>query len=146
MHQRPNHIRIVTIIGTARPGNFTSKATGLVIDELRAHPGVHAEVFDPRHMTLAFPWTEDEDPSVKRLRDAVESATGVVLATPEYHGSFSSMVELIIENLGFPSALSGKPVALARVRKRTDGDDRLTHHGHSPLVPLDRKRDSVAAA
>ena len=36
----------------------------------------------------------------------------VVLATPEYHGSFSSVMKLVIENLGFPSALQGKPVAL----------------------------------
>lgn len=39
----------------------------------------------------------------------------MVLATPEYHGSFSGMLKLMIENLGFPSALAGKPVALLGV-------------------------------
>ena len=34
----------------------------------------------------------------------------VVLATPEYHGSFSSVMKLMIENLGFPSVLEGKSV------------------------------------
>jgi FMN reductase len=38
-----------------------------------------------------------------------------VLATPEYHGSFSSVTKLVIENLGFPSVLAGKPVALLGV-------------------------------
>jgi len=39
----------------------------------------------------------------------------VILATPEYHGSFSSVIKLVIENLGFPSVLAGKPVALLGV-------------------------------
>ena len=34
------------------------------------------------------------------------------MATPEYHGSLAAMMKLIIENLGFPSVLAGKPVAL----------------------------------
>ena len=99
-----------------------------MVDELRAHPGVHAEVFDPRHMKFAFPGTDDEDPGVKRLRDAVESATGVVLATPEYHGSFSSMAKLIIETPGFPSALSGKPVALLGVAAGQIGAIKALEH------------------
>jgi len=45
----------------------------------------------------------------------VGAATGVVLVTPEYHGSFSSVMKLVIENLGFPSVLAGKPVALLGV-------------------------------
>jgi chromate reductase, NAD(P)H dehydrogenase (quinone) len=39
----------------------------------------------------------------------------LVLATPEYHGSMSAMIKLCIENLGFPSAMAGKPVALLGV-------------------------------
>ncbi len=49
------------------------------------------------------------------MRQAVEDCTGIVLATPEYHGSFSSVMKLAIENLGFPSVMSGKPVALLGV-------------------------------
>jgi NAD(P)H-dependent FMN reductase len=51
----------------------------------------------------------------ERLRAALDGAAGVVLGTPEYHGGFSAMAKLIIENLGFPSELSGKPVALVGV-------------------------------
>jgi FMN reductase len=49
------------------------------------------------------------------MRSAVKAATGVILATPEYHGSFSSVLKLAIENLGFPSVLAGKPIALLGV-------------------------------
>ena len=38
-----------------------------------------------------------------------------MLATPEYHGTFAAMMKLVIENLGFPSMLAGKPVALLGV-------------------------------
>ncbi len=54
-------------------------------------------------------------PGAKSLREKVGAATGVVLATPEYHGSFSSVLKLAIENLGFPSVLAGKAVALLGV-------------------------------
>ena len=33
-------IRIAVILGTARPGNYTSKALGLVIDELEQRDGI----------------------------------------------------------------------------------------------------------
>jgi NAD(P)H-dependent FMN reductase len=39
-----------------------------------------------------------------QLKEKVAAA--IVLATPEYHGSFSSVLKLVIENLGFPSALA----------------------------------------
>jgi FMN reductase len=58
---------------------------------------------------------DPEHPAARQIQEAVKSAAGVVLATPKYHGSFSSVMKLVIENLGFPSALRGKPVALLGV-------------------------------
>jgi len=52
---------------------------------------------------------------VKALQAKVTAATGVILSTPEYHGSYSSVIKQLIEHLGFPSMLSGKPVALLGV-------------------------------
>lgn len=49
------------------------------------------------------------------MRQSISNATGIVLATPEYHGCFSAVTKLIIENLGFPSVLATKPVALLGV-------------------------------
>jgi len=104
---------IVSISGTSRPGNFTSRALAIVNDELTRR-GSAPEVFDARELTLSFPGlTPTAD--AERLEDAIRAATGVVIATPEYHGSFSSMTKLILENLGFPSALTGKPVAMVGV-------------------------------
>lgn len=108
-------IRIVVIKGSVRPNNYTSMAVALVVDELRKDPQVHVQVIDPAEYNLPLPGTDWSAPGAKKLQAAVRDATAVILATPEYHGSFSSVMKLVIENLGFPSALQGKPVALLGV-------------------------------
>lgn len=105
--------RIVSISGTSRPDNYTSLALAVVNDELRKND-IEVIVIDARAISLPFPGHPDTEDAVQ-LRSKIKSADGVVLATPEYHGSFCAMVKLIIENLGFPSAFSNKPVALLGV-------------------------------
>ncbi len=105
--------KIVTISGTNRPNNYTFRALDIVNEELR-NAGIEPVVLDARELSLSFPGhspTGDE----KKLKTVVKEAAGIILATPEYHGTFAAMTKLIIENLGFPSALSGKPVALIGV-------------------------------
>jgi len=63
---------------------------------------------------LSFPG-EAEGSDAPMLRSAVASADAVVFTTPEYHGTFSAFTKLAIENLDFPSLLSGKPVAMVGV-------------------------------
>ena len=104
---------IVSISGTSRPDNFTSFAQAIVNDELRKK-GIEPLVLDARNLTLPFPGHPDTADS-EYLRATVRDATAVILATPEYHGSFCAMTKLIIENLGFPSVLAGKPMALVGV-------------------------------
>ncbi len=86
-----------------------------MVEELGKDPQVSVEVIDPGTLDLPFPGARPGAESTRRLQEQVRAAAGVVLATPEYHGSFSSVMKLVIENLGFPSALSGKPVALLGV-------------------------------
>jgi NAD(P)H-dependent FMN reductase len=116
MEEKPEGgIRIVTILGTSRPGNFTAKALALVLDELDQQSRVQVTSIDPARLTLPFPGQQGAFPDQQTLQSAVRDATGVVLATPEYHGGFAAMMKLLIENLGFPSLLAGKPVALLGV-------------------------------
>ena len=108
-------MRILVITGSVRPGNYTLKASALVVDELRKDPMVRAELVDPQTLDLPLPGTRAAAEATRHLQQKVKEAAGVVLATPEYHGSFSSVMKLVIENLGYPSVLSGKPVALLGV-------------------------------
>ncbi len=108
-------IEIVTILGTTRPRNFTARALALVVDELRKLPNSNVTEINPSGMQLLFPGEPGGSSGAESLQSAVRKATGVVLATPEYHGSFAAVMKLVIENLGFPSILAGKPVALLGV-------------------------------
>ena len=108
-------IDIVTICGSVRPGNYTAKALAYVVDELRKNSQVQVKEIDLATIDLPVPGRPAKDSSAEQLQDMVKNATGVVIASPEYHGSFSSVVKLAIENLGFPSVLAGKPVALLGV-------------------------------
>ena len=106
-------VRIAAIIGTTRPGNYTSRALDVVIDELKKR-GAEVERVDPADYDLRLPGLGGDE-AAEALQARVKDAAGVVLSTPEYHGSMSAALKLVIENLGFPSALAGKPVALLGV-------------------------------
>ncbi len=108
-------IHIVAIIGSVRPGNYTGMALDLIVDEIRKGGQATVEVIDPASNDFPFPGEKTASSDVQKLQKAVSEATGVILSTPEYHGGYSSIIKLVIENLGFPSALSGKPVGLLGV-------------------------------
>jgi FMN reductase len=129
MKQEKNQgIQIVAILGSVRPGNFTSKALALVMDEFKKNEEVTLQVIDPAAMKLPLPGMTGSAAETSQLKEAVSQATGVVLSTPEYHGSFSSVIKLVIENLGFPSVLSGKPVALLGVASGQIGAIKALEH------------------
>jgi NAD(P)H-dependent FMN reductase len=104
---------IVTISGTSRPDNYTSRALAVVNAELR-ELDCEIKSFDGRELSLTFPGHEPTD-DARALAEAVKASSGIIFATPEYHGTFSAMTKLIIENLGFPSAPQGKAVGLVGV-------------------------------
>jgi NAD(P)H-dependent FMN reductase len=106
-----NHI--VCVSGSSRVNSYTSFALRVVARALE-DAGVSVSFTDVSSLTLNFPG-QPETEDAQALRASVKSASAVVLATPEYHGTFSAALKLVIENLGFPSALSGKPVGLLGV-------------------------------
>ncbi|MBT8379021.1 MAG: NAD(P)H-dependent oxidoreductase [Ignavibacteria bacterium] len=108
-------IKIATILGSIRPGNYTGKALALVQDELRKMNDVELIEIDPAKLKLGMPGEKVDDSDSKSIQEEIKQATGVIISTPEYHGSLSSVTKLVIENLGFPSVLSAKPIALLGV-------------------------------
>ena len=112
MSEGAGGIRIVAIPGSVRPGNYTSRVLRVALEAFQDESDVVVDYLDPAEMRLAVPGRTVDTDDAARLQEAVGAATGVILATPEYHGSVSSVTKLVIENLGFPSRLAGKPVAL----------------------------------
>lgn len=127
MTEQAKNISIVAVIGSVRPGSMTAKALALVADEMKKYTNVSLEIIDPAEIRLVTPG-EKTNPSVDQLQQDVSKATGIILATPEYHGSYSSTIKLVIDNLGFPSALAGKPVALLGVASGQIGAIKALEH------------------
>ena len=117
---------IVTIVGSSQSSSFTGKALAVVNDEL-SRLGLDVSTFDGGTLRLDFPGRPASEDGV-RLRAAVRDAAGVVLSTPEYHGSMSALIKAAIENMGFPSALQGKPVALLGVAAGRIGAVKAVEH------------------
>lgn len=128
MEDSTRPIKIAVINGSVRPGNYTGMASALVVDELQKNPKIAVDVVDPAALHLPFPGEDPNSPGTRELQARVGAATGVILVTPEYHGSFSSVMKLVIENLGFPSVLSGKPVGLLGVAAGTIGAIKSLEH------------------
>ncbi len=109
-------IKITAICGSVRPDNATSKALALALDELASHPDVEVTPVYLEELDLPLPGLPARHPeALERFQRMVEDSTGVFLASPEYHGGVSSPMKLAIDNLGFPSKLAGKPLALLGV-------------------------------
>jgi len=133
MFEEGGTVHIAAILGTTRPGNLTSRVLALAVDEFLKRPGVRVSRIDPAELDLPFPGQPGESPGRERLKDAVRKADGVLFATPEYHGSYAAAMKLVIENLGYPSELAGKPAALIGAASGAIGAVKALEHLRSVL-------------
>ena len=128
MQVQSSRIPVVAILGSVRPGNYTAMALAVVADEIGKISEIDLKIIDPAKIELPFPGMGNGSPALNLMQNMVSEAAGILLATPEYHGSYSSVMKLVIENLGFPNALSGKPVALLGVAAGRIGAIKALEH------------------
>jgi FMN reductase len=112
---KENKYKIVAIIGSISKNSFTRKSLKIAVSEIEKHDNFSVEIIDPRDFDLPFPGSGIMNESKAKLREIVGRADAALIATPEYNGSYSSIIKLVIENLGYPSELSGKPIGLLGV-------------------------------
>ncbi len=109
-------IRILGISGSLRRGSHNSSLLRAAADLLPS--GVELEIYDGLRELPPYDAdldVEPAEPAVERLRDAIESADGVLIATPEYNGSIPGLLKNALDwaSRPFPdNALKGKPVAV----------------------------------
>jgi len=109
-------VRIVGIGGSLRPASQSQMALNLTAERVEAL-GAEVEVLDLRLLQLPFCNGEDDYPGypdVERLRNAVKQADGLILATPEYHGSVSGVLKNALDLMSFEH-LDGKVTGLISV-------------------------------
>jgi chromate reductase, NAD(P)H dehydrogenase (quinone) len=109
-------LRILGISGSLRRGSHNTNLLRAAAELLP--PGVELGVFDGLRELPLYDADRDAqpaDPAVARLREAIASADGVLVATPEYNGSIPGVLKNALDwaSRPFPdSALRGKPVAV----------------------------------
>lgn len=109
-------VKIVGIGGSLRPNSYSQIALSLAAARVEAL-GAEMEILDLRAMQLPFCNGEDkylDYPDVERLRNTVKLADGLILATPEYHGSVSGVLKNALDLMDFEQ-LDGKVTGLISV-------------------------------
>jgi FMN reductase len=102
-------VKIVGIAGSLRPDSYSQVALQIAAQKVAAL-GATVEILDLRQMQLPFCDGGDDYPNypdVKRLQDTVASADGLILVSPEYHGSISGVLKNTLDLMSFDQ-LSGK--------------------------------------
>ncbi|MCH7770302.1 MAG: NAD(P)H-dependent oxidoreductase [Bacteroidetes bacterium] len=114
-------MKLATILGSLNKDGSCANALKIVQSELALSDRIGLVKIDPNDFNLPFPGQSDSNSDAKNLQQLLSDVSGIIISTPEYHGSFSSIIKLIIENLGFPSVLSGKPISLLGVASGSIG-------------------------
>ena len=130
-------LTVAVLVGSVRVGSNTAKAAAFIAAELKSGGRIIVDYIDPREVDLVVPGRPGQDLIEARLNEAlrerVRIADGVVVVTPEYDGSYSSITKILIECLGYPSVLAGKPVTILGVASGRIGAVRAIAHLRSLL-------------
>lgn len=109
-------IKIAALGGSLRPQSFTYRVLELALKKAAMHD-ISTEMIDLRKLHLPFCSglsIYPNYPDVEALRQSVRSARGLLLSTPEYHGSISGVLKNALD-LMEEEHLAGKVVGLIAV-------------------------------
>lgn len=109
-------VKLVGIAGSLRDGSHSRQALAIAAQKAQ-ELGAEVTVLDLRQLNLPFCNGKDgyeNYPDVEVLRQTVKAADGLILATPEYHGSISGVLKNALDLMSFEH-LSGKVIGTISV-------------------------------
>jgi FMN reductase len=109
-------VRVVGLCGSLRPDGYTKAALNVALAGA-AGEGANAQLVDLHDLNLPFCMGGSEaevSPGVRRLRQSVKEANGIILATPNYHGTLSGVLKNALDLISM-SEFEGKVVGLVGV-------------------------------
>jgi NAD(P)H-dependent FMN reductase len=107
-------IRVIGLSGSLRAESITRMAVQMALQGAQ-DVGAQVQMLDLNDYDLMFEPFSDMVPSgVVHLRQEVRSAQGIILGTPEYHGSFSGVLKHALDLMGFKE-FEGKMIGLVGV-------------------------------
>ncbi len=97
-------IYVVAICGSLRQGSSTHAALQIALSAAE-EAGAEVELLELSEYDLVFQGSvaseSEYPPGVFRLREKVKRAHGILLGSPEYHGSFSGVLKSALDLMGF---------------------------------------------
>lgn len=109
-------VRIVAICGSLRADSYTRMTLQVALRAAR-ETGAETQLIDLRDYDLPFCNGDKQTPptpDLARLRNDVRGAHGIILGTPEYHGSLSGVLKNALDLMGFDE-FEGKMIGLVSV-------------------------------
>lgn len=109
-------VKIIGLCGSLRAGSYAEKALVLTLKSVEG-AGAQVEYLDFKKLNLPLCHGGDaypDHPDVAVLQQKVKEADGLILSTPEYHGSYSGVIKNALDLLGFEE-LSDKVWGLVSV-------------------------------
>ena len=116
MSEKQSTIHVAGISGSLRAGSYTRRSVESALLGA-AESGAETRLIDLNDYNLVFRAGKDEagfPPDVARLREEVKQADGIILGTPEYHGSLSGVLKNALDLMGFDE-FEGKMIGLVGV-------------------------------
>lgn len=96
-------VKIVGIGGSLRTDSYSMQALNIAAERAQTM-GAEVQVLDLKDMNLPFcdGGSDYPDyPDVEVMRKAVTAADGLIIATPEYHGSVSGVIKNALDLMSF---------------------------------------------
>ncbi len=119
---------IVIFVGSIRRENYSLKTAKILAGEFNKHDNYECDILILKEYKLPLPGQTLPGSKVKEFRKKVADADGIVMITPEYNGSVSSVLKVMIENLSYPSEVKGKPVSLVGIASGDIGAIKSLEH------------------
>src|ERR1039457_6864603 len=111
-------IRIAGVCGSLRQGSYTKMALTIALKAAAGASSCETHLIDLREFNLPFADGSRDGANasadVRRLRERIKNADGVIIGTPEYHGSFAGVLKNALDLTGF-TEWEGKMIGLIGV-------------------------------
>jgi NAD(P)H-dependent FMN reductase len=110
---------ITMVVGTNRPGS-RARAVSKHVEEIYTELGVKLTTLDLANLPpeIFSPNSYEEAPaSFAPFQNAITTADGLVIVTPEYNGSIPGVLKYFIDMLDFPVSFERRPVCFVGVAK-----------------------------
>lgn len=115
--QAGNRVIVVGICGSIRRGSYTRLAVQVALQAAQ-EVGAQTRLIDLKDYQLVFCDGKTDESAfpadVLKLRGEVRQAGGIILGTPEYHGSFSGVLKNALDLMG-SDEIKGKMIGLVGV-------------------------------